>query len=122
MSNYFFDSYAIIKLIDNDKNYLPYKDKSIVTTSLNLMEVYYYFLRKFNKRTAEYWISKLNVELINNIPIDIATQAAEFRLSNKKERLSYIDCLGYIFAKKWKMKFLTGDREFEGKENVEFVK
>ena len=32
------------------------------------------------------------------------------------------DCIGYIIAKRLGMKFLTGDKEFEGFENVEFVK
>ena len=40
----------------------------------------------------------------------------------KKEKLSYIDCLGYEVAKKLKIKFLTGDEGFRDKENVEFVK
>jgi len=40
----------------------------------------------------------------------------------KNQKLSFIDCIGYILAKKHKAKFLTGDEKFKGKENVEFVK
>ncbi len=32
------------------------------------------------------------------------------------------DCIGYIFAKQLGIKFLTGDKEFENLDNVEFVK
>ena len=33
-----------------------------------------------------------------------------------------VDCIGYMTAKRLGVKFLTGDREFEGMDNVEFVK
>ena len=122
MDNYFFDSYAIIKTIEEDKNYILYREKKIITSSLNLMEVYYYLLRKFNKQTAEYWMKNLDVELVNVIRLDLAIEAAYFKFEHKNKKLSYVDCLGYILARRWKIKFLTGDKEFEGKENVEFVK
>ena len=32
------------------------------------------------------------------------------------------DCIGYILAKNIGIKFLTGDKEFENLDNVEFVK
>ena len=49
-------------------------------------------------------------------------QASEFRFANYKRDLSYIDCVGYILAKKRGVKFLTGDEQFKAFENVEFVK
>ena len=36
--------------------------------------------------------------------------------------LSYVDYIGYILAKQRNVKFLTGDKEFENMDNVEFVK
>ena len=35
--------------------------------------------------------------------------------------LSYVDCMGYSFAVKNGMKFLTDDIKFKDKESVEFV-
>ena len=32
------------------------------------------------------------------------------------------DCIGYILAKRLSIKFLTGDKEFEKLDDVEFVK
>ena len=32
------------------------------------------------------------------------------------------DAIGYTIAKKYNIRFLTGDKDFEGMENVEFVK
>ena len=45
-----------------------------------------------------------------------------FKIKNIKRSLSYADCIGYIIALRYGIKFLTGDKEFETLENVEFVK
>ena len=46
----------------------------------------------------------------------------EFRLKWKDRGVSITDCVGYIMAREMGIKFLTGDKEFEGLEGVEFVK
>ncbi len=46
----------------------------------------------------------------------------EFRIKWKDREVSITDCIGYIMVNKLKIKFLTGDKEFENLENVEFVK
>ena len=38
------------------------------------------------------------------------------------KNLSLIDCLGYVIARRLNIPFLTGDREFEDMDNVEYVK
>lgn len=48
-------------------------------------------------------------------------RASKFRFENIKKGLSFIDCFGYVLALNNHMKFLTGYKEFEGVENVEFV-
>ncbi|MBI4210839.1 MAG: hypothetical protein HY544_05020 [Candidatus Diapherotrites archaeon] len=48
--------------------------------------------------------------------------AIRFRKEHKKKNLSYADCIGYIYAKRNGIKFLTGDMQFESLPNVEFVK
>ena len=53
---------------------------------------------------------------------NVIKKAMTFRALNKKRNLSYVDCIGYIIAKQRNIKFLTGDKEFEYMENVEFVK
>ena len=45
----------------------------------------------------------------------------QFRLSWKDRGVSITDCVGYIMAKKLGIKFLTGDKEFEKLDGVEFV-
>ena len=46
----------------------------------------------------------------------------QFRLQWKDRGVSITDCVSYIIAKKLGINFLTGDREFEDIENVEFIK
>ena len=49
-------------------------------------------------------------------------EKAKLRKFFKGSSYSHVDCIGYILARKFNVKFLTGDREFKGLENVEFVK
>ncbi|MBI4116981.1 PIN domain-containing protein [Candidatus Pacearchaeota archaeon] len=122
MNELFFDSYAIIELILENENYEKFGEGLITTSTLNLMEVYYFLLRQYNRQTADFWMKKLNFNLSNIIKLDIALKAGKFRFEYKKEKLSYIDCIGYILSKEMNMKFLTGDEKFKNKNNVEFVK
>jgi len=119
---YFFDTYAIIELILNNKNYERFGNDKITTSTLNLMEVYYFLLRTYNKGTADFWMKNLKFNLINIIKLDIALKSSYFRFNNKKEDLSYVDCLSYILAREMNLIFLTGDEKFKNKESVEFVK
>jgi predicted nucleic acid-binding protein len=43
------------------------------------------------------------------------------QLKHKKQKLSYVDCLGYVSAKEKGLIFLTGDIQFRDISNVEFV-
>lgn len=50
--------------------------------------------------------------------------ASRLRLSENRtgKKLSLVDALGYSYSIKLGIKFLTGDREFSGMENVEYAK
>ena len=117
----FYDSYAIIEILERNKNYLKFSNNLITTSVLDLFEVHYYLLKKHNKITADYWAKKLNFNFIEIDPV-VSIEASKFRFDNKKEKLSIVDCIGYILALKHNLKFLTGDEKFENKKNVEFVK
>ena len=49
-------------------------------------------------------------------------EASRFKQKYNQRNLSYADCIGYIIAKNIGIKFLTGDKEFEDIDNIEFVK
>jgi len=118
---FFYDTYAIMSLIEGDKNYEQYKNNIITTSIFNIAELYNIFLRSHGKQTADYWAKNLNFNFIE-IDKDSIIKAVEFRFVNKKENLSLADCVGYILALKNNLKFLTGDEKFRNKKDVEFVK
>ena len=119
---YFFDTYAFYELIKGNPNYKKYeKEISLITTKLNLMELHYGLLRDEGEEIAEIYYDKF-LKFCVEIDDDTIKTANTFRLKNYKRKLSHVDCLGYILAKKLNAKFLTGDEQFKDFENVEFVK
>ncbi len=118
---YFFDTYAIIEIINGNKDYETFKNQKIVTSTLNIGELYWAFLNKYDRQTADYWIKKISFDLVE-FGITECIEAMRYRHSRKKDNLSFVDCLGYILSLKSNLKFLTGDKEFEKELNVEFVK
>lgn len=119
--NFFFDSYAIIEILKNNPNYEKFKNLTVFTNIINISEVYYHLINNAKEKIAKELISQLNIQLLN-LDKESAIKAAEFKFQYKKEKLSYIDCLGYVIAKEINAKFLTGDEKFKNKNNVEFVK
>ena len=109
--NYFFDSSAIIDLINNQKEISRFAEERIITNALNIAEIHNFFLREHGEQTADYWVSKPDF-LIISISINIAVEASKFKHENKKENLSYADCIGYVTAIKNKLIFLTKDSKF----------
>jgi len=119
--DYLFDTYAIIELFEGNKAYETYKDSPVYTTLLNLGEFCYYLLKKgVPKAEIDYWHATLSSRCVE-IDALIIKEAMEFKFKNKKKRFSFIDCVGYVAAKRNDLLFLTGDSEFDGLENVEFV-
>ncbi len=115
-----FDTYAIIETLRGNPNYNNYLDSNIIINDFIFAELCYNLFREKEPKAEEYqkkykvYISQLESEWIK--------EAMEFRLKWKDRKVSITDCVSYIMAKKLEIKFLTGDKEFENMENVEFVK
>jgi len=118
---YFFDTYALIEIIKGNENYEKYAGSNILLTKLNLFELYYALLRDFDEKTAELFINKYEQFAVDFDKLIIGA-AAKFRLANRLKNLSMTDCIGYVVAIKYGVKFLTGDKEFASLPNVEFIK
>ena len=119
MPKYFFDTYALIAIIKNNPNYIPYLDEIVVTSDLNLIELYYIVLKDFNEEKARIMYAKFK-DCVINIKDEAIFDAMKLKLKNKD--LSYADCIGYILALKNDLKFLTGDQAFKDMKNVEYIK
>lgn len=118
---YFFDTYAIIEIIEDNKNYEKYKEEDIITSILNAGELYYSLLKKNVEETAETWHERLKQSAVL-VDSEIIKKAMKFRFENKSKKFSFIDCVGYVIAKERNLIFLTGDDGFKDMENIEFVK
>ena len=116
----FFDTYALIEVLKGNSQYEPYRDQPIVTTLLNLGELYYYLLKNGYSETLKI-MKRFSKQLIL-LDESVVYSAMEFKYENRGKNLSMVDCIGYIAALKAKMPFLTGDKEFENLPGVEFVK
>ena len=118
---FFFDSYAIIELSESSPSYDEYQGFEIITSVLNIGEIYQIILRKKGKESADNWFKNSNFRLLEITP-EIIIEAVYFRHSNKKNDFSLPDAVGYKLSLKHNIKFLTGDRQFENLPNVEFIK
>ncbi len=118
---YFFDTYALIEIIKGNSNYKHYHAVSIILTKFNLIELHYSLLRQVSRHFADSVVDEFSNYVVD-VEIDSIKEASMFKRQHKKEKLSLPDAVGYIVAKKLGIKFLTGDKQFENKENVEFVK
>ena len=96
-------------------------DYEIVTTKLNLFELYYKLFREKGEIVAKTALQKYS-NCILDFDNNVIEEAAKMRFMFKKQDMSMVDCIGYIKAKQLGIKFLTGDKQFEYLPDVEFVK
>ena len=121
-NRYFIDSYAMYELAQGAENYKEYfSDVAVITTIMNLYELYYALMRENLPLVAESFFDRF-LSVCVKIEPNAIKESALFRLQNKKMDLSYVDALGYITAKNHGAIFLTGDDAFKKLPNVEFVK
>ncbi len=122
---FFLDTYAIQEILEGKESYENYTMQTrLITSKLNLMEIYYNILRKKGENSAESafnGFAGLCVELSDDDLKQAVKFKASIRNSNPKSNISYVDAVGYTLAKKHNVRFLTGDKEFKGMDNVEFV-
>ena len=121
IKKYFFDSYAIIEIISGNPFYAKFISEEVTLTQFNLAEIYYSAINNLDESKAEEIYKKYSLSVVK-VNDDVLKQAMKFRKENKKRNLSYADAIGYIYALRNNLKFLTGDKEFKDLDNVEFVK
>ncbi len=117
---YFFDTYALIEFIEGNDSYQKFSDTPIITAFYNLYELVYFLLRDYDEDRVEKVLKKLNPNTIEP-DREHLIEAAEFKLKNRDQQLSYVDCMGYVLARDNDLIFLTGDQEFREKKNVEYL-
>ncbi|MBI5158982.1 PIN domain-containing protein [Candidatus Micrarchaeota archaeon] len=121
---YFLDTYAMLEYVKGNRKCVEMIESNVARTSdFQLIELYYITLREQGEELAEKYFEAFALNKVQ-IPEKTLKNAmktkAEFHAKGKK--ISYVDAIGYQYAKENNLKFLTGDKEFEKEENVEFVK
>ncbi len=118
-ATYFFDTYAFIEIIRGNEKYKLYSNANIITTIFNLAELNYNLKKEMTKEKADKY-TKDYFDFIVEISFEDLKEAMDLKIKNKD--FSIPDVIGYVIAKKHKVKFLTGDEGFRNFDNVEFVK
>ena len=125
MAKYFADTYALIEILRGSPAYQRYALEELTTTMFNLLELAYALIKDFEPSQALNILTQVRAHIqVIEPSIEDLVNASKLRLKARQEgrNLSLINCLGYVIAKRLGIKFLTGDREFKGLENVEFAK
>ena len=118
---YLFDTFAIVEILNGNPHYQPFLESGMVINDFVYAEVAYYFFQRFPWSKALEFLQPLPAVCLRADP-PIVNEAMRLRLQWKKRKVSTTDCISYVMAKKVGIKFLTGDKQFEGEENVEFVR
>ena len=122
IEEYFFDTYALYEVIKGNNDYKKFTSGcAIITTRLNLMELYYGLLLKHDENTAEKYYEIFKGYVVDTDDETIK-QAMKLKKQIKQKNLSYVDCIGYTISLERNIKFLTGDKEFKNLPNVEYIK
>jgi predicted nucleic acid-binding protein len=124
LADFLADSYAFIEAFGGSERYARiFRHRSVITTSLNVFEVYATLLRRIERGEANSHALAL-IQYVSEVPSKAALEAGEFRESMRRRHrdCSYIDAWGYAAAQALGARFLTGDPSFKGLENVEFVR
>jgi predicted nucleic acid-binding protein len=118
---YFFDTYAVVEILNGNPNYAKYVQEEVTITQFNLAEIYWNALLEYTDFQANIIYEKYKQSVIN-VNDETLKEAIKFRKGHKRQDLSCTDCIGYTCALKNGLLFLTGDKEFANLPNVEFVK
>ncbi len=118
---FFFDTYALYGIALGQDNYRPYRGVGVVTTLMNLYELYYTLTREGHASLAEKFVEQLKDSCVS-YSIEDVRAASRFRLQHKNKNMSYVDALGYTLSVKHDLLFLTGDKAFEHIDHVRYVK
>ena len=115
------DTYALVEIKLGNPKFKDYLKSNFIIVDLILAEFYSVLLREENEDVADYWFKKLEGYSVS-VNKEILIEAVKFRHKHKKSKISFFDAVCYIFALKKGYKFVTGDKEFENLDNVEFKK
>ena len=114
------DTYALVEIWRGNPAFLRLFNENFVITDFALAEFYIFLYKQEKEKEADSWNETLSV-YSRSISRSTLIKSLKYRYDNKKENLSIIDSVGYIYALENELKFVTGDKAFKGKDNVLFI-
>ena len=119
---YYFDTYALIEFLRR-REFLRYSAKGFVTSRWNLAELLVVDLREHGESIARRHFQRFLTACEEPTDEDLF-QAAVLRDRERRRRrpLSFVDALGYVLARRLRLRFLTGDEALRGLPGVLFAK
>ena len=121
MQAFVFDTYALLEIIAGNPNYAKYLNSEIIINDFIFAELCHKLIRENGYEKASLYIDKF-AHFRKELDEKTIKEAMLYRINHKKKDLSPTDCISYFMALKLNINFLTGDRQFESMQNVEFVK
>ncbi|MBS3099515.1 PIN domain-containing protein [Candidatus Pacearchaeota archaeon] len=115
------DTYALVEIANANPKFAEYLNSDFAITDLTLAEFYAVLLREEGEKVADYWFRKLERYSVS-LDKEILIEAIKFRYAHRKTNISFFDAVGYVFSVKNGYYFVTGDKEFEKFDFVEFKK
>ena len=119
-ARYFLDTYALIEILEGNPLFRRFIDEDFTITKLNAIELHRHSMKNAGDAKAK---SDLDMvwDSIADFNKEVVVAANRFRLKHKAKNLSIADCVGYVYALKNRLLFVTGDKEFKGLPKVEFL-
>lgn len=117
----FLDTYALMEIYLGNEKFAEYLNADFVINDLILSEFYGVILREYGEAEANFWYKKLERYSLS-VFREILIEAIKFKNEHRKREISFFDAVGYVFAVKNGLRFVTGDKEFSDLSNVEFKK
>ena len=119
---FFWDTYALIEFTAGNPGFARFSQDPVTITLFNLVELYWVALREYGENEAEKIYDEYKACVVE-VDDQTLKEAIKFRKQvYKNSKVSYADAIGYVYALRNNMVFLTGDKEFEDLDNVEFVR
>lgn len=127
MTQYFYDTWAILEYLRDRPGYERYFEGAPGGTALlNLAEVCFKML-EWGRGAEMKRVFHRFLPSLMELPPEMVPRAMEFRRQHPDPRrrgrylFSYADALGYTLALESGLRFLTGDPDFKGMPGVEWV-
>jgi predicted nucleic acid-binding protein len=115
------DTYALMALAQGEAAFAKYMADEFIIPDTTLAEFCWVLMRDFSESAARAWEERL-APYCAPADRDLMLAAMHFRLDNRGKGFSFFDAVGYVFARRHHIPFVTGDESFRDLPGVEFLK